>query len=293
MSTSHAGYTRRTWAHTVLWITLRTAQPCAVGALGALLVVVGVRGAWPLWATAGLAGCAVCAWSLYALESSVAQPLYPSTWLRQRAALLTAAALCASAARALQLRTVGHVGSPSLATVLLWVALVAGVASMALTAWGDRRRGRGLQRHYAIALLPWLDAARLGLLLAALVASWGRPVGATDQRVLSVVLISAMLDLVTWHRWQTSMVLGGGDARVLVPAVRERFALVVLLRSWMGCVLPAALIVATVSGESHALAAVAWFLLLAGDVMFYYLLHILRDQPLIRRNGPLGQGAVK
>jgi hypothetical protein len=161
-------------------------------------------------------------------------------------------------------------------------ALLAGLAAMVLTGLGDRFRGHGLQRHFAIALFPWFSALRLGLLGSWLLLSQRPLFTALDQRLQSLVILLLVLDLLIFMRWESSMALGGGEHRAILPPLRTRFSLLVLLRSWSGGIAPAVLVLLTATGEGVLLGAVAWVFSFVGDGLWYYLLVVLRRQSPVR-----------
>lgn len=251
-----------------IWVALRTLQPAAVGLLAAVLLLGNAtKAAWALTALGLMLGCLLGVALCLRPDPGHESP-YPTPWLSYRSALLGMAALLAALASGL--------GQSHAASPLADVALVAGLSVLVLTGLGDRFRGHGLQRHYAIALFPWFSALRLGL-LGSWLLTFGRPAFTVlDQRLLSLVIFLLVLDLLIFMRWESSMALGGGEHRAILPQLRTRFSLIVLLRAWGGGIAPAVLVLLTATGEGVLLGAIAWLLSLLGDGLWYYALTALR-----------------
>ena len=257
------------------WIALRVGIPCAVGLWTALLALEAEQPAWRLSLFVLFTSLlALCLFLTLGKGSGLAETSL--RLFRRQCVFLGLAAVGSGLAHlCFRIEAVPRLSAIRGCSLGLGLATVgSGMGAIVMTSLQDWRIQDLARRRYALSLLPWLMACELGLLGAWLIV---RPLGATllpakDQRLLSLVVALIMVELLIFLRW----VVPASPRDVLLHeplrGPKERTTILTHLRSWGGRILPAVLLVLTITNEGVYWAFVAWVLVLAGHVIRYYLL---------------------
>ena len=263
--------TRLVWRERA-WIALRVGVPCASGLWIALLILSSASPAplqapwrWVLFVLFGLI-LFCCLFLTTTHDDALSEQ--DLRLLRWQCVLLVLASLGSGVSC-----VAPYLGSGARPTLDV-AAAAAGVGAVLLTSVQDWHTRDIARRRYALILLPGLMACELGLLGGWLVAH-GLDAGlllARDQRILSLVVVLIVVELLIFLRWvvpaSPSDTLLHGSLR----GAKERTVIFTHMRSWGGRILPAVLLMLTITNVGIYFAVLAWLLVLGGHVVRYYML---------------------
>ena len=262
---------QRTWWRKWAWIALRAGMPCSVGMLSGMLVVGLVDSPWMPVPTAGLLVSLVLALLLLRRVPPDGKGQIPgASWLWRQSAMLGVAALAC----------VGCYGACHLGVefreIAPWatLAVVAGLAAILFGNLFDCRVGDLALPGDTLIILPWLAAFEMGVLSGWLAAYGTAIVQVTvpHQRVLGVVVLVVVLELLVLLRGYSIPRPGNTSHQLRVPGTKKPFNGLLSLRVWGGSLIPATLLLLTMSNQGIWFAASAWFILLLGHATWYYML---------------------
>ncbi len=236
-----------------LWAAQRALLSCAVGLWSGLLL-------WPSpWFLLPLA-CLWMSWGLAWLPGEEGV----EAWRFLRAGLAVAG-----------LAGLGRFLAPGLGLVdwaqagLNWLGWACAVAMLLLQSLAGGRKGDPLRQRWSATGIPWLAAARWGLLGSwLLLFSAESRLTPAQQRLLSAATLLVGAETLLWAAWERGAMPGGLRWLGRGPAWASLTGGLV----WGGRLLPAVLLLLTASRESVYLALVGWVLLWLGDGLGYVLL---------------------
>ena len=244
-----------------LWILARVMAPLAVGLFGTLLWSPSARPGNLVLVAVLLAACALLYVAVFAGDEARGR-LHPWKW--QVGSLLVAVVGVAV--------VYGAKGwaQPWLVTVGGILGSLGGIVTLMLMSVVDWRLQGPRNGRIALAALPWFVALELGPLLAWLLVYARRvdAVSSAHQSLLAAAMLVIMAEMLVFHRWTVQ-----NDAAARAPRdTLQRIATVSNIRSWLGRIIPAALLALTMTNEGTAFAYLAWLLMFVAHGLRYLIL---------------------
>jgi hypothetical protein len=260
------------------WVAVRVTVPCSFGLLCGLLWLTPAVSPWAALPSGGFAIAFACSVALMLRPPSPASHVPMITPWQRRQWLFLGVALLGSysfaAAQALS-------ASRAWAWVASGLGVAGGLGAMVVSSLSDVHWGRTREQRCAIVATPWLAALSLGSL-----GSWllvrGRTaelVLAEDQKLLSLVMVTVVLELLLFLGWRGSLSPGIQGEQFVFRDRRKLFGRLATLRAWGGCIASDVLIVLTMTNEGIWFAFLGWALLLLGEGIWYVLVLGLLDEP--------------